>query len=554
MKTKTTKAKQKSAYEKFCDKCADFYNTHAKNVDWAVIGLIFVICLGARIYDISIKKQLHPDEVYSLMISTCNQYYNQNIPDGDYTGNELKQLITGDDIGGVSGALSDVAQLWKNNGDAPHASLYYMTLRFFLIGMDNYDLTDFVWRGSILNLIFFAISFLLMVRLLRSIYGKRSLLVFVGLAVAFGCAMSVRNTLLIREYQMAETAIIAMILVGVNLVLTLRRKEEINVKKYFIGFALSIAAAISLGYFNAIFVIFFGIGIMICCFRHKQPRLAWIMASSAIAAVMIAIILYPGFFNFILHESVHRERAFSNSNNILKYVFARDLVMSFLTLQGLIGLGAAFIVALVGKNRISLFKTQNFAWIPVIAIACMIIIQYASLLKMSRYYFALVPALALLVPHIISCVPKSLNGFFELLVVFYFPTLLIFVPAKTIYKDWSDLKKGLGQPTVFYHLNPNEVARMIPCTVDTISYTISNDIEQLGLNRGETYIATKQQIGIANDSITTYKRPLLKHIKLYKFEYRPTNEDAIEAKYYLTLPDSGNKSVRLFKKNRHIQH
>ena len=528
MKAKKATAKQKSAYEKFCDKCDVLYKAHARIIDWVVIGIIFAVCLGGRIYDISIKQQLHPDEFYSLMISTCNEYYNQNIPDGDYTGAELKHLAACDDKGGVSGALSDIGKLWKNNGDAPHASLYYMTLRLFLIGMDNYDLTDFIWRGSILNLLFFALSFFLMVRLLRAIYGKRSLLVFAGLAIAFGCAMAVRNTLLIREYQMAEAAVIALMLVGVNLVLALRRKEEINVKKYFAGFALSIAATISLGYFNAIFVILFGLGIMICCYRYKQPRLAWIMASSAVAAVVIAVILYPGFFNFIMHQSVHREQAFSSTNNIFRYVFARDLVMSFLTLQGLIGIGAALLVALMGKNRVALFKTQNFAWIPVIAIVCMLIIQYASLLKMSRFYFALVPALALMIPHIISCVPKAMNGFFELLVMLYFPTLLIFVPAKTIYKDWLDLEKGLGQPTTFYHLNPNEVARMIPCAVDTITYTISNDIEDLGLNVGETYIASKRKIGIASDSITSFKRPLLKHIKLYKFEYTPTDEKTTE--------------------------
>ena len=190
---------KKNAYDRIWEKASGLYLSHRKLMDILFVALLFVILLFVRVNNINVKNQLHSDEVFSLMLSTCNNYYNQSIPDGDYTGADLKRMITADNEGGIDGAFSDIAQLWHNNGDAPHASLYYMVLRFALIGFDSFDVHSLSWRGGALNLVFFAISFLLMYKLLRRLFGDNILLVLAGLAIAFGNWMSIRNTMLIRE-------------------------------------------------------------------------------------------------------------------------------------------------------------------------------------------------------------------------------------------------------------------------------------------------------------------------------------------------------------------
>lgn len=510
---------KKNFYDTMCDRALAVYRRCPKRIDMAFVLILFAILLCVRINDINIKNQLHSDEVFSLMLSTCNGYYNENIPDGEYSGSELKRMIAVDDIGGVKGALHDIAQLWHNNGDAPHASLYYMVLRVALIGFDSFDVHELAWRGGSVNLLFFVLSFFLMYKLLRRIYGDRILLVLAGLAMAFGNWMSIRNTLLIREYQMAETGIILLTLIGVNLIIALRKGEVINPRKYLLWFSLTIAYVVSLGYFNAIYVIFFGAGIMVACYHYKRKDLIIWLLASGIVAVVVALILYPGFFNFLLHDSVHKERAFRSVKNIFRYVFVRDIQTQFFTVYGTMFMGVLALVVVLSKNRIKLVKSPNFAWIPVIVLVCMFVIMHASLLKMPRYYYSMMPMLALIVPHVISCVPNSWKGYFELLVCLYFPIIAILFPVRLNYQ-WKALQHNLNQDTSIYMLNPNEVVQLIPCVNDTMEYVISNG-EYVDIHKDRaTFIVTKNKIGINNDSIRSHSKLLWgKHIYLYEFNF-----------------------------------
>ena len=519
------KQRTPNAYDRLCERLSAFHAAHSRAVDVVVIGVIFLALFCVRAVNINLRKQLHSDEIFSVSISTCNDYYNSPLPDGDYTGEQLKHLLVADNRGGIAGAAADIAQLWHNNGDAPHASLYYMFLRPCLIGFDTFDVHSLAWRGGALNLLFFCLSFFLMLKLLRRIYPKRPMLVYVGLVMAFANWMSIHNTLLIREYQMAETAIIAVMLIGVDLVVRLRESKTVSVRRLVVSLALAIAAAISLGYFNAIFIIGFGIVVMCACAKYRRRDLIKWLLLAAVASVVVSLILYPGFFNFLLHDSVHKQRAFSRVRNIVGNVMVRDLLLKFFTVPGALIVASAFVVALICHRRRELFKTGNFAWISVLAIACMFVIQYASLLKMPRYYFPLTPALALLVPHVVSCVGKSATGFFELLIILYFPALTMIYSARTNY-NWQSLRNGLAQPTTFSQLNPNELVQMLPGIADTTTYTIAGDGSFTLKRNDETFVVSKRAIGICNDSIVTYKRLMWgRHIFLYKFHFVPKTEE-----------------------------
>lgn len=525
-----TKVNKKSGYDAFWDKISGFYASNSGIIDRCVVVIMFLVLFGTRLYDISIKNQVHSDEVFSLMISTGNKYYNSPLPDAVYSGSELKEVLSADDKGGFVGAMSDIAQLWKNNGDAPHASLYYMVLRLALIGYDSFDANELAWRGGLLNLVFFALSFVIMYRLLRKVFGSNSLLVFAGLALAFGNWLAVKNTLLVREYQMAETAILAFTYIGISLIIALRNMEEINLKKYFVGIVLSVAFVMSLGYFNAVFVGLFGLSILFAAYKYRQKKLIFWLLLSAATGIVVAYIMYPGFFNFLLHDSVHKEKAFSSVRNIYGNVVYRDLVMQFFTLPGVILAGIALLAVLIWGDRKQLLKSGNFAWISVLVVVAMFVIQYASVLKMPRYYFPIVPLLVLVVLHVFKCLPKSMKGYFELLFILYFPVLNVLFPTRVNYR-WKNLHSGLTQDAIIHKLNPNEVAQIMPCMEDSVKYTItSQDYVDISRNK-ETFVVTKLAIGISNDSIQSMKRLLWgRHIFLYKFKFIPEEERNNEGK------------------------
>lgn len=514
------KENNKGFYDNLWGKASGFYEANKKLVDICLVVALFLVLAGIRIHDINIKKQLHSDEVFSLMLSTCNDYYNQPVPDGEYTGEQLKRIITVDDEGGVKGAADDIAKLWHNNGDAPHASLYYMVLRVALIGFDAFDVHELSWRGGGLNLMFFALSFFFMYKLLRRIYGANMLLVLAGLAMAFGNWMSIRNTLLIREYQMAETGIIVLTLMGVALIQALRvGKNTAASPKYALWFGLIIAYIVSLGYFNSLYVLAFGGALIISCFKYKRRDLVpWLLASGVVALI-VALVMYPGFFNFLLHDSVHKERAFSSVRNVFKYVFVRDIAFQFFTVYGTLIFAISVLAVVLSNKRKRLFKSENFAWIPIIALCCMVAIMCASVLKMPRYYYSLMPMLALIVPHVLSCVPKAWSGYFELLVVIYFPAINIMFPVKPNY-GWKKLTEGMNVSSELFRLNPNEVVQLVPCMNDTLKYKISSE-EFVDIKKDrETYVVTTEPIGLNNDSIKSMKRLLWgRHIYMYKFRF-----------------------------------
>lgn len=132
----------------------EMYGRNAKWVNWAIVGLLFVLAFYVRVNAIAGKTELHSDEVFSMALCTCDPNYNVAVADGTYTGAQLKDMIAHSGDTGFKGMLSDLRQLWVNNGDAPHASLYYMALRVALTGYDAYDLDGYIVRGGVLNMLF----------------------------------------------------------------------------------------------------------------------------------------------------------------------------------------------------------------------------------------------------------------------------------------------------------------------------------------------------------------------------------------------------------------
>ena len=519
-KKKSKKIAQQSKPTKL-DELKTLYHQHAKMYSILAVVLLFVILFVVRTNSIRLKSQFHSDEIFSVMLSTCNDYYHSPLPNGEYTGEDLKGLIVKDNEGGLSGAFSDISQLWINNGDAPHASLYYMVLRIALIGFDSFDIHELAWRGGILNLMFFALSFFFMYKLLRRIFGDKLILILCGLALAFGNFMSIANTLLIREYQMAETGIIILTLIAVNLVIAFRENQQVSKLKYVLGFGGIIAYVVSLGYFNAIYVSLLGIALIVAAFRYNRKNWIPLFFLSALIAVAVAYALYPGFFNFLIHESVHKTRAFTSVKNIWSYLFGRDIIMNFFTIYGFVIFVVILIGVLVSKERKNILKSDKFLWLPMIVLLSMVIILYASVLKMPRYYYPLLPVLALIVPQLISHLPKSCSGYFDVLVVSYFAIIVCVFPVRVNYQ-WKPLSKELNHKAQIFNLNPNEVVQLIPCMNDTIKYAITNN-DYIDINKDEvSYIVTKDKLDINNDSIQSSKKLVLgKHIYLYEFKYIP---------------------------------
>lgn len=504
------------------------YLRHSRVVNVVVVGVLFSVALFIRINALCGKTELHSDEVFSMAIATCDPNYNTPLPDGDYTGEQLKNTLVQSDGLGVKGLIHDLGQLWVNNGDAPHASLYYMMLRIALTGYDSYNLPEYVLRGGILNLLFFSLSFWLMYKLLRRIFGRRHLLVFVGLSLAFFNLLSVRNTILLREYQMAETAVILLTYMVVGFVQRLRSGEGIDARRTVLLLAGAVAMVISLGYFNFFYVLLLGGALMLACAKYRRPKMMLIIPIAGFLAIGVAYVIYPGFFNFLMFKTVHQSQAFHKFSASMLLVFQRDLRHMLFMSYGFWIVIATFVVAIFSHGGVkSLTKSRYFVWLSFIAFLCMPVILYASILKQPRYYYCLIPVLMLIVPQALSVMSSVWRRYFSVLIVLFFSLLTPQMHFHYKY-GWENVRKELDHSAVFYRLNANELIQLVPNLSDSVTYkhVYKSDLQSV-IAKGDSVDVVTKLGKIDSDRFSFVGKPLWGG-KIYMFNVHCVENEAVK--------------------------
>lgn len=173
----------------------------------AYLYCFFLACL-TRIYWIHKKENLCGDEFTSICIAYDHPGWGKKTYRAEhiYTGKELRQQFYIDipEKGILKELWHDLTVLHHDNRDSSHASLYYMTLRCTLTGMDSPSMEMLIRRCCGLNLLFFSLSFLGLSLILRTLFPKRIMLIAFCLLTAYMNPASISNVLLIREYSMAE--------------------------------------------------------------------------------------------------------------------------------------------------------------------------------------------------------------------------------------------------------------------------------------------------------------------------------------------------------------
>ncbi len=428
--------------------------------------IILVALIVVRYVNINSRSQLHSDEIFSVMLARHNMAYVTPLPaDTVLTGEQIKHnLLTDNSLG------EDIAGLYTNNLDAPHASLYYMTLRVALIGQDGFDAADVAYRGGVLNILFFIVSFIAVWRLSRRLFvGKYAdYIIAAVLCVAFGNAMAIQNTLLVREYQMAEMFIC--LFTYASVIITSNISEHIKTGwKTWLCLSLTIAGCISTGYLNSVYVAFVLLCMSLLAIGKKQPRAILCFLGAGVAAVAVSFLIYNGYFNFLTHSTIHTERAFASSKGVMALVFKRALIRNGLSLIGIIVLAGVFALALCGKDRNKIFTTRVMWWLPVAAMATMCLIEYASVLKALRYVYPFVPVAALTVGIGINALKPRYGQIVAIFFAVYMLMRSFFIPVVPDY-GWTQRAPYLSRGAVMYALNPNELPQVAPMLNDTAHY------------------------------------------------------------------------------------
>ncbi|MDR2468360.1 MAG: hypothetical protein LBD22_05305 [Spirochaetaceae bacterium] len=244
----------------------------------AILVLLWGIALIPRIYWFTQKDALHNDEVTTVLYAEYNElgwirHFPQQIP---FSGKQIKEAFLMTD-GAVKDIFSDIGKLWQDTRDSFHTNLYFSLFRIALGTLQSGNFKDAIFRGAILNLILFSISFFMFFLLLRLLFKQSKFLPYLAVFCTFMSTATISNTILLRPYQLQE----AMFVVLSYFLIKFLSRDKIavleNKKKYLslsFFFIMTIMTGLTLdsAFFSILFVAFIGIYALGYCVYTKRFR------------------------------------------------------------------------------------------------------------------------------------------------------------------------------------------------------------------------------------------------------------------------------------------
>lgn len=259
---------------------------------------VFSILVGIRFFYITQKKSLHVDE--GLEISICNRnevgFYGKSYEQyKEYTGKELKEisLFNNDSI---KDSFSDIIHSYKDSIDPPHTNFYHTCFRLWFTGVKTTDLNYIIWHGCLLNLIFFTVSFALMVLLLRR-FIQNPAAVALCLLIAFLNPASMSLTVFLRDYELQQIFVILLTYYVTCIFQAITDKKQIETKKNFVIGVFVLAFTMLAAYLDMILIGLYGLFIIILCIKMKKWNLLKFFIFMFVTSLVTAKLLYLNFGN-----------------------------------------------------------------------------------------------------------------------------------------------------------------------------------------------------------------------------------------------------------------
>lgn len=342
---------------------------------WIWVLVVFTVCLATRIYYVHEKSVIEGDELTSLTLAYNNIGWGDNtyLPGHTYNADELRSNLLADDRGGLAGYVADIKALWLDNRDASHASLYYMLLRTSMLMVGHASVDEAVRWGCGLNIAIFVLTFFLAAIVAAKLLHRHRGLALLALLLAFLNPLSISTTLLLREYQLAECLAVVFFLVFLRISVQIgSRRNPLTLSNVALA-SVAAAAFMSAGYFNT-FLVLFACGYLVFEAKIKglAGKTATMLAVCVPLCLVVAVMLYSGFFNFI--TDVRTSEVVSKAQG---GGFISNAAVTVKTGAKLIGLDIlnplliAAIIAVILKRRKTLsLKLRHSGWQYLAIIAC----------------------------------------------------------------------------------------------------------------------------------------------------------------------------------------
>lgn len=409
-------------------------NKKRKYIIWCCYFLVFVLVLGIRIVKYEKKESLFLDEYCSFILSSCIQ--DKGLPGAyilddttRFTGQQLQNILFAKDYDLFSTA-KDIMSLRANTRDRAHPGLYYVLLRASLLGTDGQDIDQLKFRGFILNLFLFVLSFIFLWQLLRWLF-KNDILTLCTLLIVYINPVSIVNTLYLREYQLQETFFIFFSYWCAVYSLKIIKNERIDTWKDMLILAAGTSLVLSTGYM-AIFYVFVSVCFLgILSIKYKQKKNISFLICTMVLAYIFAMVIYVDYTGGLINGrnvGFLAKIRLLGSIEYLKEIFG-DLYKMFTVYWGILIVGVITALSIwqvrrtIKKDSLTGFlenKSSMSVLLSLLALVWVGIVLFMVPYKHIRYIMAALPIMSLSIPFILSYLKPKKQLISSLLIIALF--------------------------------------------------------------------------------------------------------------------------------------
>ena len=442
--------------------------------NWIYI-VIFCLLFSLRVCAINNKTVFFFDDPASFNVSTPNNlfedgskikydwadlrfYYHQN-----YTVLSLKKVLF-ESKADIKSIISDLVFLHNNTLDRQHPNLYYSILRIWTAGMDYSDINAMKWRGCSLNLVFFTIAFLFMLKFLNEIKPDKKFIAL-GLFFAFITTGTISNTLLIRAYPMMEASFILILYIFLVLYKSIDKKTEIS-RKQLVLYSIGLSIFLLSEYYALIFSAIIFLVLTYKCFREQYLKFLIRILAIYVSAFIIVLLFCPIYFeNFETIEHLNETQKASNIwnfidfyrygmyvlENLSKYVY--NNMTFYILLLGLFAIG----VPIFNNDKFNHKETKHFFMIfAIVALYAYLICSIAPFHEdvAVRYIIITFSVFGLLIAYFVYHLKMPLA-----IITIIFMFLSSFFPVCYDINMQNSKYKCLGMMSYFRNLNKLDLSK-----------------------------------------------------------------------------------------------
>ncbi|MEI0550836.1 hypothetical protein R4K89_11070 [Brachyspira intermedia] len=360
------------------------------------IIIIMLLCIFVRLFWAYQQEGLYGDEFYSLTFSNKAILAQQSIFK-NISGYEMLKDITIDNSS-IKDCFDDIKKLYINTNDPFISNLYYTLLRLAFIGREAVNIKNIIMTGTILNCIFFIISFIFLYKILKLIFENKYDYILFSLLIMSLSPISISFSMFLRAYQMQETFFVVITYLVINTIYN---------NKYSIKNLIATTIIAGIGYLtlysSMLFVLILSAMLFINYMEHfkninkikilsplikiENYKIIIYYAVSFISALFVSRLLYNSFFSSLFNANSRASTSLSFSDNLFNYI-------NDLSFNGLLPLLSSIITIYLFyliKNTKNLFisiekdKFKLLVFIILLGLIYAILGDYTSPYKLERY-------------------------------------------------------------------------------------------------------------------------------------------------------------------------